>query len=194
MKLRRMGYSETKADGTTANKKSAKWYAVFQDFNGVLRRLPLFEDRGSSKTLSENIGRLNDLRAANENTLPAELARAIVDMPSGILTKLAAWDIIKPEKAATTKALAEHIDDWKAAILADGSTAEHAEKTTGRARRLFDACGFKQYSDLSAHDVLIALADMRKDRTSPAGKISRESRRRPQIFICRPSSNSPRGW
>jgi integrase len=173
VKLRRMAYTETGPDGRKVKRKSPKWYAVFMDFNGAVRRLPLFEDRGASNTLADNIDRLNSLRAANESTLPSELARAIVDMPETVLAKLSAWDIVRPEKAATTKGLTQHIDDWKAAILADGSTAEHAEKTTGRASRLFDTCGFKTFSDIDSHEVLIALADMRKDRTSPTGKVTR---------------------
>jgi len=167
-----MGYTTTAADGRKSKAKSAKWYGVFVDYSGELRRLPLFEDRRASEAMARIVDRLNSLRSSND-TLPPDLARAVDEMPSPMLASLAKWNIIKPEKAATTKTLAQHIDDWKAAILADGSTADHAEKTTGRARRLFDACGFKQYSDLLAHDVLIALADMRKDRTSTDGKVTR---------------------
>lgn len=45
MKLRRMGYTATDADGRKTNEKSAKWYAVFQDFNGGLRRLAMQSSR-----------------------------------------------------------------------------------------------------------------------------------------------------
>src|SRR5271165_3021263 len=102
MKLRRMGYSTTDAAGIKSNAKSAKWYGVFVDFNGGLRRLPLFEDRRASDAMARIIDRLNSLRSSND-TLPPDLARAVDEMPAGILAKLAGWDIVRPEKAATAK-------------------------------------------------------------------------------------------
>jgi integrase len=156
-------------DGRTLKKQSIKWYAVFCDFAGKLRRLPLFKDRRASDAMARIVDRLNSLRSSND-TLPPGLARAVDEMPSAMLASLAKWNIIPAEKATSTKLLSGHIEDWKSAILADGCTAEHAEKTTGRALRLIEASGAKQYSDLSAHDVLIALADLRKDRTLPDEK------------------------
>jgi integrase len=173
MKLRRMTYVETAPDGRKIKKKLAKIYGVFVDFRGILRRLPLSEDKGAAKTLADTVDRLNSVRGGNDPVLPADLASDVENMPPTIRDRLAKWDIIRPERAAATKSLSEHLDDWKAAILADGSTADHAEKTANRARRIFDACGFKMFSDLSAHDVLIALDNMRKDKTTPAGKVKR---------------------
>ena len=72
MTVRRMGYSETLASSKKRKKQSAKWYGVFQDFNGILRRIPLFEDRRAADAMARIIDRLNSLRSSNE-TLPAGL-------------------------------------------------------------------------------------------------------------------------
>jgi site-specific recombinase XerD len=173
MKLRRMGYTTTDAEGRKSKEKSAKWYGVFMDFNGVLRRLPLFEDRGASKTLADNIDRLNSLRSANEKTLPPELAEAVDMMPSGILAKLAAWDIIPSEKAATTKPLSEHVQDWKAALLAKGNTPQHAGTSAGHVQRIVTGLGLATVADVSASRVQSFLAGLQNDRKDVKGKIHR---------------------
>src|SRR5271170_5850709 len=135
MKLRRMGYSEKRADGSKASKKSAKWYGVFVDFNGVLRRLPLFGDRRASEAMARNIDRLNSLRSSND-TLPPDLARAVDEMPAGILARLAKWDIVRSERAASSKPLADHVEDWKAALLAKGNTPQYAVLSANRVKRI----------------------------------------------------------
>jgi len=170
MKLRRMTYTTTDANGNKVKAKTPKWYAVFQDFDGKLRRLPLFEDRGASKTLAENIDRLNSLRAANENTLPSELAEAVEVMPAGILAKLAEWNIVRPEKAASTKPLTTHVDDWKAALLAKGNTPQYAELSASRVLRIVTGLGLATVGDVSASRVQTFLAGLRQDRKDDKGE------------------------
>jgi hypothetical protein len=123
MKLRKMPYYETDAHGDKVKKMSSKVYAVFVDFSDVLRRLPLFEDRKASDELARKIGRMNELRASGE-TLPPELPRYVETMPPAIRTKLAQWSILSATRVAGSKPLTDHLDDWKAALLAKGNTTD----------------------------------------------------------------------
>ncbi len=61
--------------------------------------------------------------------------------------------------AADRKPLAEHLFDWRAAVLAKGSTVKHADLIYGRARRVMDGCGFTHWPDLSAATVQTFIAE-----------------------------------
>jgi integrase len=172
MKLRRMGYSETSADGHRSNRKSLKWYGVFVDFNGALRRLPLFEDRRASDAMARIIDRLNSLRSSND-TLPPDLARAVDEMPAGILAKLAKWDIIRSERAASSKPLTDHVEDWKAALLAKGNTTEYASLSANRVKRIVTECSLTTVADVSPSRVQTFLAGLRQDRKNVKGRVHR---------------------
>jgi integrase len=172
MKLRRMGYSERAADGGKMQRKSAKWYAVFMDFAGALRRLPLFEDRRAAEGMARIVDRLNSLRSSND-TLPPDLARAVDEMPAGILAKLAKWDIVRPEKAATAKPLIQHVDDWRAALLAKGNTRQYADLSANRVTRIVAGLGLATVADVSASEVQTFLAGLRQDRADDKGNVHR---------------------
>src|SRR5689334_3512582 len=118
-----------------------KWYGVFTDHIGALRRLPLFVNRKASNEAASKVAKLVDLRAAGD-TLPSELAKWVETMPPKMLNRLSAWGIIDAKRTASSKPLKEHVADWKAALLAKGGTARHADQVTGRALKAFEGCGF----------------------------------------------------
>ncbi len=151
---------------------SEKWYAVFVDHSEILRRLPLFDDRRASESLAKVIDRLNSIRGGSD-VITTELARSVEAMPQTIRAKLAKWEILSAAKVAAGKPLAEHLNDWKDSLLSKGDTEHHAEKTSGRARRLFNECKFKFWSDLSASKLHDAIADMRIDYRNADGSIER---------------------
>ncbi len=168
MKVRRMSYTAKGADGGRVTQKSAKWYAVFLDFNGGLRRVPLFEDRRASDSMARIIDQLNSLRAANESTLPPELAEAVDTMPAPILERLAEWDIVRSERAATAKTLAEHVADWRAS-LENGNTGKHAGTTAGHVLKIVNDLQLRRVGDVSASRVEAYLRDLRRDRKAEDG-------------------------
>jgi len=173
MKLRKLPVYETAASGVQTRRPSKNFYAVWVDFSGQLRRVPLFPGRGESKTLADALERLNNLRAANERTLPPDVARALDNMPADIVAKLAAWDILPASKVAAGKPLAQHIDDWKAALLARGNTTAYAALSANRVQRIVDGCRLATVSDVSASAVQAFIAGLREDRRSESGKINR---------------------
>ena len=172
MKLRRMGYTTTDADGRTVREKSAKWYAVFSDFNGKLRRLALSDVRKAAEGMAAKIAELNELRRA-DLPMTRELAEFIDKAKPEITAKLAAWDIIPAEKAATAKPLTMHVDDWKAALLAKGSTPQHAGTSAGHIMRIVTGLGLATVADVSASRVQTFLSGLRQDRRDAKGEIHR---------------------
>ncbi|MGD0138497.1 MAG: tyrosine-type recombinase/integrase [Tepidisphaeraceae bacterium] len=170
MKLRRVLTTETLPEGRKLKKRSVKWYAVFCDFNGWLRRLPLFEDRRASDAMARIVDRLNSLRSSND-TLPPDLARAVDEMPSPMLASLAKWGIVRPEKAATTKALADHVEDWRAALLAKGNTRDYVDLSANRVLRIVTGLKLTTVGDVSASRVQTFLAGLRQDRKDDKGNV-----------------------
>jgi hypothetical protein len=57
--------------------------------------------------------------------------------------------------------LADHLADFKAALLAKGGTAKHAQMTEYRARRVVELAKAKRITDLSLSKALDALAALR---------------------------------
>jgi integrase len=97
----------------SVRKKGKVWYFRYTDSNGVQRELPGCSDK------RETEGMLADALA--------ETAR----IRNGYIgTKDAAY------RSHETKPLAEHIDAWQANLVAQGSSAKHAEHTSNRFRRL----------------------------------------------------------
>ena len=167
-----MGYTATDADGRKSKEKSAKWYAVFSDFNGKLRRLALSDVRKAAEGMAAKIAELNELRR-ERLPMTRELAEFIDKAKPEITAKLAAWDIIPAEKAATAKPLTMHVDDWKAALLAKGSTPQHAGTSAGHIMRIVTGLGLATVADVSASRVQTFLAGLRQDRRDAKGEIHR---------------------
>jgi len=154
-----------------------KWYAVFMDHKGKLRRLALLDNERASRTIARTVDDLLSLRISKDVAKP-EVARAFEEMPEPIRRRLIAWDIVPAMKAAGCKPLAEHVKDWEAAMLARGNTAKHARTYAGRARRVIEGCRFNMLSDVSASKALEYIADLRKDSKDPdardnAGNITK---------------------
>jgi integrase len=169
MKIRKMTvYEKDSGTGKVSKHPSKKWYAVFVDFAGVLRRLPLLDDERASKGLARITDSLNSLRSSGE-ILPPEMSRAIEDMPAVMRDRLVSWDIIPAAKAAARKPLAAHLDDWKDALQAKGSTAGHANQHFKQAQRIVDGCSFITLADISASRVEQFIANLRENQTDDEG-------------------------
>ena len=172
MKVRKMPVYETDDQGAKIKHLSAKWYAVFVDSSEALRRLPLLEDRKASEETARTINAMNSIRASGD-TMPPDLARYIETMPPVIRSKLAEWGILSGSRVAATQPLAERLTDWTTALLAKGNTARHAELVTSRARKVFTACRFKLWTDISPSKFQSHVADLREDRKDARGDTIR---------------------
>ena len=157
MRVRRIGYT---TDGE--RRLSAKWYGVFVDWSGALRRLPLFKDRKASESAARLVDRLNTIRATGD-TMPPELARFVETMPATTRRTLVRWGILTADRGAAGKPLRDHLADWKAALMAKGNTARYVDQLVERATAAFAACRFRFWTDVSASKLQRHLADLRRD-------------------------------
>jgi len=164
MKVRRMPVYEA----GKSKHLSAKWYGVFADWSGGLRRLPLLADLRASESLARIVSKLNNVRAGGDVLTP-DLAEAVERMPPSVLAKLAAWGILSGQRLAAGKGLAEHVADWKAALLARGNTPNYASLSAQRVNRILADCKFRTWSDLSASKVQRYLAALRQPTTDCKG-------------------------
>jgi len=148
-------------------KEAAKWYVELRDHNGIVRRLPGFPSERMTAKLGENVQSLINCQANHE--LPGgDLAKWLEALPNRTAEILARWGLLAAHRLAAGKALAEHIADWRAALLAKGVTAKHAGMVSHNAERIFKACKITFVSQINAGKVQAALAELRKDKPKPA--------------------------
>jgi len=169
MKIRKLTTYTLDAAGQRQKGESAKFYAIFCGPAGRVHRIPLLESRDASRELGRTIGKLRDARATGASTLPADLTRALDAMPGDVRDVLAKQGIITGERAAQTKSLAEHLDDFKTALLAKGNTADYAALTAGRVQRIIDGCRFATIADVNASAVRRFIADIRQGTADASG-------------------------
>lgn len=162
----------TKINQGKGRGKSKKFYSVWDDARGQRHSVALFTSRKASKEAADNIQELIDLRAAKA-TLPADLSRWVEGMDPDMRDRLAKCGVIDAGIAAAGKPLAEHLDDWRAALLAKGNGERHAELVVSRCRKAFDGCKFVYWTDLVASTLMSHLSDLRKDRTLTKEKTIR---------------------
>lgn len=170
MTLRRVTYTVA-----GQRRKSQRWYACFIDFRETERRLPLLPDRRTSEVLARTVERVNALRYGNEAP-PPDLARALEALPSHVLDKLVEWDILPRSRQAAAQPLTGHLTDWRAALLAKGTTQRHADLVVGRVRKILDGCGFTFYGQINGGRVAEYLAGLREDRTDTGGETETVTR------------------
>lgn len=156
MRVFRTTYKDRNGQTQTA----AKWYIEFTDHRETTRRLPACTDKKQSEAIGRNVERLVGCRLAGEK--PAgDLGRWVETLSITLKDKLAKLDLLSVHRMAAGKPLAEHLLDFRAALLAKGSTPKHADLTFTRAKAVLDGCQFRFWSELSASKVQRFLADKR---------------------------------
>ena len=127
--------------------KSQVWYGKYTDCNGKTQRKKL---------------------CANKTAAMQILAKLVTD------AKLAGHGLGDRFAEHHARPLVEHLEDFAAALLADGDTPKHVRDTVARIRRIMVGCGFGYIRDLSAsaaQTFLAWLAKRGRQRVElPAGK------------------------
>lgn len=74
--------------------------------------------------------------------------------------------------------MAEHLADFKAALLAKGASPEHADTVLARTRKVMDAAGFRRWADTSASHAMEYLKGLRADKETrdEAGQVVKRQR------------------
>ena len=165
-------FRPTVPDAKGGRRRTVRWYVDVQDPDGRWRSVRGFTDR----RMTENLGRcIEALLAYRINREPpdATLAAWLEGLTPYLRSRLEKIGALDPRRVAAGRPLAEHLDDFRAALLARDCTQRHANLVEGRARRIVEECGFKFWSDLSASKAQAYLADLRADKTDKAGKVKR---------------------
>ncbi|MGA2500924.1 MAG: tyrosine-type recombinase/integrase, partial [Tepidisphaeraceae bacterium] len=165
-------FKTTYKDKKGAKHLSGNWWIEFRDHDRQTRRMPAFTDQQQSIDLAKRLKRLVAWKISNTHPDP-DTERWIETMPADMREILSRWGILDGRRMAAGKPLAEHIDNWKAALLAKGNTVRHAELVTGRVRAAFKGTGFMFWSDITATGLAQWLADERADWTKADGNTAR---------------------
>ena len=147
-------------DRNGQKRQSKRWYVELTDHRDTVRRIPAFQDKRASDEFGRKLETLISLRVSGERPGVA-LTRWLEALPTVIRRRLAKLDLIDGHRFASTKPLAEHIDDYEGSLRDSGATPEHVQKTIYRARAIADGIGAKFLTDVSASAVSRYLADRR---------------------------------
>jgi integrase/recombinase XerD len=150
-------------------REAAKWYVEFRDHNATVRRLPAFISKAASEEFGRNVVKLVDYHKGTGGQTDPALSRWLASLPQRTREKLVSIGLLDRQRVGASKSLSDHLDDFSRALRAKGNTESHVEVVTGRTRRIFDACGFRFYSDLSASKIMAYLNDLRSDTEKKRG-------------------------
>lgn len=137
--------------------RSDKWYGQFVDAAGVIKRVPLANDKSAAQTM------------LNEFVLKVERQKA------------GRIDVFEPHYA---RPLGEHLADYQTAMLGKGDTPDHVTLSVTRIRAILDGCRFVRLSDLQASGVAAFLADARRTGLTAIdckGLIKRDKEGKPKL-------------
>jgi len=145
-------YTTIGKDGKRIKKKSAYWYIDYKAAGGMRKRLKGFKDKTATVQLAAKLEK------------EAELAQA------GVIDRF---------KEHRKRPLKEHLEDFKASLVAKSNTEKHAEQQTRRIKAVFDTCGFNTWQDISASKVQKAISTLHKtakiiEREKLNGKLIRK--------------------
>ncbi len=138
----RQKYTAKDGNGRRVGRQSRKWYVEYVDADRIRRRVPGFTDKPATQQLASDL----EKQAARE--------------ASGLVDKFAEH---------RKRALSEHVDDWREALVAKGTSQKHANLLSGRVGRVLDGCRFTYWPDLSASRVQTYVAALRTDTEDKRG-------------------------
>ena len=140
---------------------------------GAFRRLPGFKDKKASEELGRKVERLANLREAGEQP-DAALSKWLEGLDISLRDRLAGLGLLTGRAAAATRPLAQHLADYRQALL-DGvassrqkgpATAKHAALIEFRVKAMLDGIGATFLSEVTPERVGRYLADRRSEGMS----------------------------
>ncbi|MGE0608308.1 MAG: tyrosine-type recombinase/integrase [Pirellulales bacterium] len=114
----------TKTDPETGERVTGrlrKWYAKYRDADGVIRKVPLCADKTAAQAMLASILRNADRQHAG---------------------------LVDPTKVHLTRAIDDHIDDFRTHLLAMARSPFHISETVRNIQAMVAACGGKVLGDL----------------------------------------------
>ena len=157
MRVFKSTYKDRKGNTT----KTANWYVEFRDHNADIRRVPAFTSKGASEELGRNLDKLVAYHRATGGQLEPTLQKWLEQIPGAVFDKLVSIGLIDPERVAVKKLLTKHLDDYATTLRSKGNSEKYVRLARARIERVFDGCGFRYWSDISASKILGFLGDLR---------------------------------
>jgi len=150
-------------DKTGQKRQAAKWYVELRDHLQIVRRFPAFTDKRQSEALGRQIEKLVNFKIAGQQP-DTELSKWLENIPGRLRNQLVRIGLLDMERAAAGKLLAEHVEDFRQALLAKGNTTNYVKLTVTRIKQVFNVCKFNAWTDVSASRVQRYLAALREEK------------------------------
>ncbi len=159
-------FKTTYRDRQGKTRQAAKWYVEFRDHLETVRRLPVFTSKAASDELGRNLVKLVAYHRASGGQMDPALTSWLGLLPALIKTKLAEIGLVDPRHIMTSKSLEDHLDDFKAKMIADDCGSEHVHDTIRLIKLVLDACGFRFPNEIEADAVNRFVVGLRKQGKS----------------------------
>src|SRR5208282_1929526 len=147
-------FKTTYRDRQGVTQESSKWYVEFRDHAETIRRLPAFTSKQASEAFGQNLEKLISYHRATGGLTDPSLQQWLSQIPQSARERLVEIGLLDGERAAVTKPLSKHLDDFAESLKSKGSTTRHVELVKSRASKVIEGCGFQHYSSISASKVL----------------------------------------
>lgn len=147
--------------------ESRNFYIQFNDHKGLRRRVAAFHTRRDSEQLEQTIEELVARRGVAQEPTPEQM-RKIQLMPRKVYRRLVEFGIIedylKPaEPPEPEKSLAQHLDEFKAVLIARGADEKWAVTVHSRARRILERAGCSTLAGITEDAVIVAAEALRAE-------------------------------
>ncbi len=171
-------------DKSGRTKKTRMWYVEFQDHRETRRRIPGLRDRKQTEAIGRKVENLVRYKVAGEALDPV-LTRWIETLTPRLRKSLSRVGLLDAAKVAALEPLAKHLEGetdadgvvafvgFRQAMLAKGTTPKQVNLVIGRATRVFEGCGLRFWSDISASRIMTFLDGLRADTVYGDGDVKR---------------------
>lgn len=108
-----------------------------------------FTNRLATDELGRNVEKLVAFHSASGGHVAPDLQTWLVGIPKRIRERLIRIGLVDARRAAVSKPLGEHRDDFVAALRAKGTTKKHVALLASRLERVLNECGFREWTDVT---------------------------------------------
>lgn len=136
----------------------SRWYCEFTF--GRTRRVPLFNDKAASTDAARKIQKLMDCQGAGEAP-SAALISWLEQMPTRLRKRLVGMGLVDSRRVAACQTLTDHLDDYRRAALAKGTTQRQADLVHARVAKVIVGCKFVFWADIKAGAVQAYISGLR---------------------------------
>jgi len=141
--------------------QTGKWHIEFRDHLDRKRRIIAYSSESQSRLLASNIEKLLSYQG---QSLPKDLARFIDRLPEMIKNKLISFGMLEGKRTVAGRKLDELLEEFVASMKAQEKSKLYVYEVEQAIRRVFDDCGFKYFSDISANKVEVYLRELREGK------------------------------